>query len=99
VWPVQNGIQKKGPSTKPFQHSGERPHACSVCDRSVTRKENLLVYRSMHSGKRPYVCGKCSKTFTIRSALIRHQQLQRRKRLYVCEMSGIMLQERQPNQT
>lgn len=47
-----------------YRHTGEKPHACSVCHRRFTAKENLQVHMRLHTGEKPFKCNLCSQRFT-----------------------------------
>jgi KRAB domain-containing zinc finger protein len=51
-------------------HSGERPYACDVCNKSFSERATLLIYQRIHSGESPYACDVCNKSFSQRSYLM-----------------------------
>lgn len=52
---------------------GERPHACTQCDKAFSTSSALNTHKRIHSGERPHACPICGKTFTASSNLYYHR--------------------------
>lgn len=58
----------KSYSTLPIHsHSGVKPHKCTECGKSFSRKMLLKQHLRTHSGEKPYQCSICLKSFADRS--------------------------------
>ncbi|NXQ02261.1 ZN132 protein, partial [Vidua macroura] len=38
-------------------HDGEKPHTCSECGKSFSKRSSLICHWKTHMGERPYECG------------------------------------------
>ena len=52
--------------------TGEKPHECSLCDKSFSKKQHLIRHMLTHTGKKPYKCSQCDKTFRVNRKLKTH---------------------------
>ncbi|KAH8414119.1 hypothetical protein KR222_007748 [Zaprionus bogoriensis] len=71
-------------------HTNERPHTCTVCQRSFSRVYLLELHKRTHTGERPYACSHCSSRFAQLSVLRSHERIhtgERRHRCAVCQKS------------
>ena len=51
-------------------HFGNRPYACTQCDKKFAARSNLIQHRMVH--KRPYQCSMCNKRFDKEDQLTKH---------------------------
>ena len=50
---------------------GSKPQ-CSICEKSFTRKGNLVLHQSIHTREKPFNCDQCKNSFRNKSDLKRH---------------------------
>ncbi|XP_075219400.1 uncharacterized protein LOC142323523 [Lycorma delicatula] len=65
-------------------HLKQRPHKCSVCQKSFFKKYDLKIHFRTHTNERPYICGTCGRGFGHVSHLIRHERIHSGQRPYQC---------------
>ncbi|CEG83105.1 hypothetical protein RMATCC62417_17077 [Rhizopus microsporus] len=53
-------------------HTGERPFACSICDKRFSRPDSLQTHLKTHSNVRPYACFSCGKAYFHSRSLRKH---------------------------
>lgn len=72
------------------QPSAARRFKCDLCDKSYTRKHNLVAHKlSVHTNEKPFTCSVCKAKFKRESGLTRHVREQHTDagKTYVC--SGV----------
>ena len=57
-----------------LMHSGEKPHMCSVCGKSFSRKDNLRQHMQTHTGIKSFQCDQCGKGFGRKKMLEKHME-------------------------
>lgn len=66
-------------------HTGIKPYACKVCNKSFSASSNLQSHLRIHTGERPFACMQCDKSFTEGGGLQRHMRVHTGVKPYVCE--------------
>lgn len=64
--------------------SGERPFACSLCEKAFIKKIDLQRHEQIHSGLKPHCCAICNKSFLRKKNLNFHVMLHTEERPHVC---------------
>ncbi|PCD24128.1 hypothetical protein FGRA07_11404 [Fusarium graminearum] len=60
-------------------HTGDRPHACSLCPERFSRKYELIDHICSHTGKWPLQCQDCGQGFSQSWRLASHKQKHKNK--------------------
>ncbi|EDW67156.1 zinc finger protein 3 [Drosophila virilis] len=69
-------------------HTSERPHTCTICQRTFSRVYLLEMHKRTHTGERPYACSLCDRSFVQLSVLRTHERIhtgERRQRCDLCQ--------------
>ncbi|XP_064645792.1 uncharacterized protein LOC135499084 [Lineus longissimus] len=65
----------------------EKPrHKCYVCEKTYSRRDNLLCHMRIHNGVKPHKCPQCAVTFVHKGNLNKHLKTHSTDRPYVCEV-------------
>nr|CAD7576016.1 unnamed protein product [Timema californicum] len=54
-------------------HTGQKMHACEMCGKAFSRKDNLHKHRKTHGVAGPYVCETCGKSFVVKHYYMMHR--------------------------
>lgn len=54
------------------QNSGNKSFTCTICGKSLARKDKLVIHTRIHTGEKPYICEVCDKAFARRDKLVIH---------------------------
>ncbi|XP_054831581.1 zinc finger protein 24-like [Eublepharis macularius] len=79
---------KLGLSRRQRIHTGPKPHKCTECGQSFTRRANLFRHQTLHTGERSHFCTDCGRSFTRRENLIRHLKIHTAGNGWVIENEG-----------
>ncbi|XP_068622703.1 uncharacterized protein [Battus philenor] len=71
-------------------HSGKKPYACIVCNKSFTTKWNLKLHRWTHMNRsaKPFKCHLCKGAFIRHTEYISHMNSHKSVRPYTCNYCG-----------
>ncbi|XP_030376201.1 zinc finger protein 771 [Scaptodrosophila lebanonensis] len=69
-------------------HTGERPHSCTICQRSFSRVYLLELHMRTHTGERPYACSMCDRRFAQQGVLRTHERTHTGQRMHSCSVCG-----------
>ncbi|XP_069103216.1 uncharacterized protein [Argopecten irradians] len=76
----------KPSSQKSLVH--EELHGCTICGKTFSESENLLIHLRMHSGEKLYKCEVCGNGFTRKTQLAIHMRIHTGEKPYECEICG-----------
>ncbi|XP_033725321.1 uncharacterized protein LOC117315282 [Pecten maximus] len=72
----------------PSQKTVEEMNGCSICGKTFSESENLLIHLRMHSGEKLYKCEVCGNGFTRKTQLAIHMRIHTGEKPYECEVCG-----------
>ncbi|XP_021358218.1 zinc finger protein Xfin-like [Mizuhopecten yessoensis] len=68
------------------KHMEEMAHTCEICNKSFSRKPDLIVHSRVHTNIRPFQCRTCPKAFKVKSLLEDHVRSHDGIKPYVCSL-------------
>ncbi|XP_077986800.1 uncharacterized protein LOC144441140 [Glandiceps talaboti] len=69
-------------------HSGKRPYACEICNKTFGHAVSLSQHRAVHTQERSFQCKQCGKCFKRSSTLSTHLLIHSDTRPYPCQYCG-----------
>ena len=68
------------------KRSEEETFQCSNCNKSFTKKTDLVQHQRIHSGEKPFQCSICNKCFALKDTLVNHQRTHTGEKPFQCSI-------------
>ena len=62
-------------NSQTISDNSEKPHSCSFCKKTFSRKSTKRIHERIHTGEKPFSCDECNKCFSDPAVLVRHKKL------------------------
>lgn len=69
-------------------HTRERPHTCTICNKTFSRVFLLQFHMRTHTGEKPFSCTYCDKTFRQATDLRSHLTIHTGQKQHMCVLCG-----------
>ena len=67
-----------------LSENAKKPYTCSLCNKSFTENDTLIIHMLTHSKEKNFTCDLCSKPFLVNSKLTRHMRIHTGEKPFSC---------------
>ena len=62
----------------------KKPYTCSLCNKSFTQNDTMIIHMQTHTKEKPFTCSLCSKPFSTKSNLTKHLRIHTGEKPFSC---------------
>ena len=67
-----------------LSENAKKPYTCSLCNKSFTQNDTMVIHMQTHNRKNPFTCVLCSKPFSTKTDLTRHMRIHTGEKPFSC---------------